>query len=71
MRGKITGVGRTGGPSYREAKGGAFELFHHIHHKCPVSSVTDLEPPVGDNGDRPICQGRGAPVSQETAPQIG
>jgi hypothetical protein len=28
------------GPSYREAKGGAFELF--FHHKNPVRTVTDF-----------------------------
>jgi hypothetical protein len=28
-----------GGPSYREAKGGAFDFFHH---KNPVRTITDF-----------------------------
>jgi hypothetical protein len=26
-----------------------------FHHKRPVSTITDLQPPVGDNGDRPVA----------------
>jgi hypothetical protein len=36
-----------GGPSYREAKGGAFDFFHH---KRPVSAITDFQPSRCDNG---------------------
>ncbi len=59
----------TGGwPSYREAKGGAFDFFHH---KRTVSTITDLQLPVGDNGVDLLCQARGVPVTKtllESAP---
>jgi len=29
-----------------------------FHHKRPVSTITDLQPPVGDNGDRPVAGSR-------------
>jgi hypothetical protein len=51
-----------GGPSYRGAKGGAFDLFHH---KRAVRAITDIQPSVGDNGDRPVWQGRAVPVNQD------
>jgi hypothetical protein len=37
----------TGGPSYREAKGGAFDFFHH---KRPVCTITNLELPIVRSG---------------------
>ena len=36
-----------------------------FHHKRPVSTITDIQPLVGDNGDRPVSQGQGAPVHQD------
>src|SRR5208337_1938254 len=49
-------------PSYREAKGGAFDF---LHHKRPVCTITDIKSPVGDNRDRPVSQGQSMPVSRD------
>lgn len=58
---------RPGGPSYRDAKGGAFNFF--FHHKIAVHIITDSQPFVGDNGIDLFCRGQGVSVSQETAPK--
>ncbi len=55
------------GPSYREAKGGAFDFF--FHHKRAVRAITDFQPPVGDNEIDLLCRGQAVSVSQETAPE--
>jgi hypothetical protein len=54
---------RAGGPSYREAKGGAFDPF--FHHKRPVSTITDIKSTAGDNRVRPVSQGRSASVFRD------
>jgi len=61
-----------GGPSYREAKGGAFDFFHH---KRDVRAITDIQPPVGDNGVD-LLQARGVsvtktPLEAAAAPLVG
>jgi len=33
--------------------------------QTPVLTITDTCPPVGDNGDRPVCQRRGVSVNQD------
>jgi hypothetical protein len=39
-----------------------------FHHKRDVRSITDIEPPVGDNGVD-LWQGRAVPVTHQDAPR--
>jgi hypothetical protein len=41
-----------GRPVLSRSEGRAFDFFHH---KRAVSTITDIESPVGDNGDRPVA----------------
>jgi hypothetical protein len=52
------------GPSYREAKGGAFDFFQHKHS---VRTITDFQPSIADHGDDLYVRPEVCPSPQETA----
>jgi hypothetical protein len=37
-----------------------------IHHKRPAITITDIQPPVGDNGADLLCKGRGVSVKKDS-----